>query len=63
MPTKPGEYQFLLTPDQAADALAVNRSTLYKLLGRGEIKSIKLGRARRIPVKALEAFIAEKLAA
>jgi excisionase family DNA binding protein len=55
--------KLLLTPQQAAKALSINRSTLYTLLMRGEIPSIQIGRARRIPVQVLEEWIAGKLAA
>ncbi len=55
--------KLLLTPHEAADALSINRSTLYVLLMRGEIPSILIGSARRIPVYGLEEWIAGKLAA
>ena len=55
--------KLLLSPQEAADALSINRSTLYALLMRGEIPSIQIGRARRIPVQVLEEWIAGKLAA
>ena len=47
----------LLRVDEAAAALGVGRSFLYGLVQRGEIGSVKLGRARRIPAKALEEFV------
>ena len=53
----------LLTVNQAATRLGIGRSFLYDLLMRGEIQSVKLGRARRIPVAALEQFIGERLEA
>jgi excisionase family DNA binding protein len=43
--------------------LSIDRSTLYDLLMNGEIPSIKIGRARRIPVKALESWVADQTAA
>ena len=55
--------KLLLTPQEAARALSINRSTLYALLMREEIPSIQIGRAQRIPVHFLEEWIAEKLAA
>ena len=55
--------KLLLTPQEAADALSINRSTLYALLMHEEIPSILIGRARRIPVQVLEEWIAGKLAA
>lgn len=58
-----GPTKLLLTPQEAADALSINRSTLYQLLMRGEIPSITIGRARRIPLKWLEAWIEQQLAA
>jgi excisionase family DNA binding protein len=62
--TKPAApIQLLLSPQEAADALSINRTTLYALLMRGEIPSILIGRARRIPVRGLEEWIAGKLAA
>jgi excisionase family DNA binding protein len=55
--------KLLLTPKEAAGALNINRSTLYQLIMRGTIPSILVGRARRIPVQALEQWIAEQIAA
>jgi excisionase family DNA binding protein len=34
-----------------------SRAHMYRLLQSGEIQSIKVGKLRRIPVKALEAYI------
>ena len=53
----------LLTVNQAATRLGIGRSFLYDLMLRGELQSVKLGRARRIPVAALEKFIGERLEA
>ena len=47
----------LLTPAEAARRLSLARSTLYELLLRREIESITIGRARRIPMSALVAYI------
>jgi excisionase family DNA binding protein len=55
--------KLLQTPQEAAEALSINRSTLYALLMREEIPSILIDRARRIPVYGLEEWIAGKLAA
>ena len=43
----------LLTPVEAAKRLSLAQSTLYQLLTRGEIESVKIGRCRRIPMDAL----------
>lgn len=51
----------LLTVKDVAKRLAVGRTTVYELIGRGGLKTIKIGRARRIPESALEEWIAERL--
>lgn len=43
----------LVTVEAAARFLAVSRSTIYVLLGRGDLPSLKLGKARRIPKRGL----------
>jgi len=55
--------RLLLTVIEAARALGVGRSLVYELVTAGEIASIKIGRARRIPVLALEEFVRDRLAA
>lgn len=47
----------LLRIDEAAGLLGVGRSFLYALVQRGEIASVKLGRARRIPRQELDAYV------
>jgi excisionase family DNA binding protein len=55
MPNQPAT---LLTVEQAADRLAVGRTTVYALLRTGELDSVKVGRLRRIPLDALRAYLA-----
>ena len=38
----------LLTVREATAVLGVSRSFLYELIGRGELESFKIGRARRV---------------
>lgn len=47
----------LLRVDEAASRLQIRRSKLYQLLQSGELGSIRLGRARRIPTRLLEEYI------
>ncbi|MCK9922633.1 helix-turn-helix domain-containing protein [Frankia sp. AgPm24] len=49
--------KLLLTPTEAADLLGVSRSTVYELMGSGDIESVHIGRARRIPSAALLTFV------
>jgi excisionase family DNA binding protein len=53
--------KLLLTVGEAADRLGVGRSFLYQLLQRGELQSLKLGRARRVPLRALDEFVDKRL--
>lgn len=51
----------LLTVAEAAAILRLGRTLVYELVLRGDLGSIKIGRARRIPVSAVDAFIRERL--
>jgi excisionase family DNA binding protein len=53
--------RLLLTIEEAAVALSLGRTFVYELVMRREIPSIKLGRKRRIPVSALNDFVARQL--
>jgi len=48
-----------LSPEQAAVALGIGRTTVYDLIARGQLRSLRVGRRRIIPVVALETFLAE----
>lgn len=47
----------LLTVNQAAELLGLGRSTIYELIDRGELKSVKRGASRRIPLKEVYDYI------
>ena len=53
--------KILLTPEEAAERLSIGRTLVYELIARGAIASVRIGRARRIPVTALERYV-EQLA-
>jgi excisionase family DNA binding protein len=48
----------MLTAEQAADALSIGRTTVYALIKTGELRSLLIGRLRRIPVDAITAYTA-----
>lgn len=50
--------KLLLTPAEAAICLGIGRSKLYELLAAGVVGSIRIGKCRRVPLAALEAFVA-----
>jgi excisionase family DNA binding protein len=55
--TTAGGTKLLLTPNEAADQLAVSRTKVYELMAAGSLRSIHIGRLRRVPVDALRDFI------
>ncbi len=48
----------LFSIDEAAAALQVARSTLYQLIGAGELRTIKVGRRRLVPASSIAGFTA-----
>ena len=46
-----------LSPKEAAKALGLSQSYVYELLASEALPSITIGRTRRIPRRALEAFV------
>ena len=59
--TESAPVKLLVTMEEAAKALGICRSVMYTLVLRKQIASIEIGRARRVPVVALEAFVARQL--
>lgn len=49
--------RLLLTPEQAAEALSVGRTTVYELMNVGRLRSVRIGRSRRVPMAALDAYV------
>ena len=49
--------KLLLTPPEAAMLLSIGRTKLYELIRSGELLSIRIDRARRIPRFAAEAYV------
>lgn len=50
--------KLLLTVPEAAAALAISRSKLYELLAAGLVGSVRIDGSRRVPVEALETYVA-----
>ena len=49
--------QVLVTAEQAAQLLGVGRTTVYKLINEGDLRSVTIGRCRRISARDLESFV------
>jgi excisionase family DNA binding protein len=49
----------LLKIPEVMERLAVGQTKVYELMSTGELRSVKVGRSRRIPSDDLDRFIAE----
>jgi excisionase family DNA binding protein len=50
--------KLLLTVPEVAERLGLGKSTIYALIASREIESVNIGRARRVPREAIDAFVA-----
>ena len=55
------DSRLLVTVDEAAHRLAIGRSHVYEQIQRGTLRSIRIGRSRRILNHDLDAFVEELL--
>lgn len=55
-------WAVLLTIEEAAQMLNIGRSKTYELVLSGEIESVHIGRLRRVPAAAVEAYVERLLA-
>jgi excisionase family DNA binding protein len=47
-------------PDEAADMLGLSRRSVDRLIASGQLRSIKMLRARLIPAASIESFLASQ---
>ncbi len=52
-----GELRLLLRVPEVEKALAVKRTTVYRLMNAGVLERQKIGRAIRIPLQSVEAYV------
>lgn len=50
----------LLSVPEAAEILDLTPKGLWAMVGRRDIESVKVGRLRKIPVTAIEEYIAQR---
>ena len=55
--------QRLLTVPETAERFRASRRTVTTLIATGELKSIRIGRLRRVPEAEVERFISARLGA
>lgn len=49
--------QDVLTPDQAAEYLQVDRETIYRYIRQGKLIASRLGRTYRVPKRSLDLLL------
>jgi len=49
--------RLLLTVDEAAEALGICRAMVYKLINSGELHTVRIGTARRVPMEELQKYV------
>ncbi|MGH8972791.1 MAG: helix-turn-helix domain-containing protein [Acidimicrobiia bacterium] len=57
-PKRPADLVLLLSIQEAGRALGIGRSKMYELIAAGELETVHIGRAVRVPVDAIEEFVA-----
>ena len=48
---------------EVAEILSLSRQQVYNLLAQGEVPCVHFGKSKRIPIPALDDYLANKLAA
>jgi excisionase family DNA binding protein len=49
--------RLVLTIEEAAERLCIGRTLMYSLVKAGAVESVRIGRLRRVPAGALDAFL------
>jgi excisionase family DNA binding protein len=49
--------QLTIAPDEAARVAGIGRTTLYRAISTGELKSLKIGKRRLIAVETLRTWL------
>jgi len=47
----------MLRAEEAAMRLGIGRTSMYRLIGTGEVESVQVGGLRRIPVPCLQEYV------
>lgn len=53
------DYSDVLTPEDLMEVLRVGRNTVYRLLKKGEISSLRVGSKYRIPKKCVYDYLSK----
>jgi excisionase family DNA binding protein len=63
IPAVPQSEKLLLTVEEAAALLSLGRTSVFALIKSGSLRSVQIGRSRRIPPEAVRAYATGLLAA
>ncbi|MGW3629114.1 helix-turn-helix domain-containing protein [Streptomyces sp. NPDC005122] len=50
-----------VTVEEAARRLSIGRTTMYALIRDGAVRTVPIGRSRRVPVQALADYLAQRM--
>jgi len=56
--TAADQPRLLFTVEEAARVLGIGRTRMFELIQDGSVETVLIGRLRRIPIDALDAFVA-----
>lgn len=57
----PELVKVLLTVDEAAHKLSIGRTSVYRLMNRGDLGYILVGGTRRVPVESVSQYVSQQL--
>jgi excisionase family DNA binding protein len=60
--TTPTVTVLLYRVEEAAEALSISRTQVYDLIRLNKLTSVKIGRVRRVPVSAVNDYVAAVIA-
>ena len=60
MKTETSPYRLLLRISETMTALGLGRTTVYRMIQDGELPVVRVGKAIRVPVEALDTWIKQK---
>jgi excisionase family DNA binding protein len=57
LPREGAGQRLLLTVEEAADCLCIGRTSMFHLITRGIVPSVRIGKLRRIRLEDLERYV------
>ncbi|MEW2377523.1 helix-turn-helix domain-containing protein [Micromonospora sp. NPDC047812] len=55
------DNRIVLTIEEAAQRLGIGRTSMYALIKSGDIRTVTIGRLRRVPVQCLNEYVSNLL--